>query len=276
METTDSPDVADGSKSRPPGEASSSGKTESPVNLDAVRERLDRVHDPELDRSIIELQYIKTIDIDGSTVTVTFVLPTAWCSPAFAWMMATGIRDEVSTLPAVSSVTVRLLDHMHGDEITTGVNQGLSFESVFEDAEDGIEAVRRKLDHKARFARQHAAIKTLRQAGLDPDQIAPLTRAEVDLEHRSDLAAVRVQDGALTVTVAREPLADYLAKARETGLVTDETDRLFADREGDPLDPEPEAFESTLRDARLARANIEGQATICESLHESRNGVGFD
>jgi len=269
METTDSPDVADGA-------TSSSGKTESPVNLDAVRERLDRVHDPELDRSIVELQYVKTIDIDGRTVTVTFVLPTAWCSPAFAWMMATGIRDEVSALPAVSSVTVRLSDHMHGDEITTGVNRGLSFESVFEDAEDGIEAVRRKLDRKARFARQHGAIKTLRQAGLDPDQIAPLTRADVDLEHRSDLAAVRVRDGALTITVARDPLVDYIAKARETGLVTGETDRLFADREGDPLDPEPEAFDSTLRDARLASTNIEGQATICESLHESRNGVEFD
>jgi metal-sulfur cluster biosynthetic enzyme len=276
METTDSPDVADGATSRSQGTASSSGRAESPVDLDAVRDRLDRVHDPELDRSIVELQYIETIDIDGRTVTVTFVLPTAWCSPAFAWMMATGIRDEVSALPAVSSVTVRLSDHMHGDEITTGVNRELSFESVFEDAEDGIEAVRRKLDRKARFARQHGAIKTLRQAGLGRDQIAPLTRAEVDLDHSSDLAAVRVRDGALTVTVAREPLADYLAKARDTGLVTDETDRLFADCEGDPLDPEPEAFESTLRDARLASANIEGQATICESLHESRNGVEFD
>ena len=276
METTDSPDVANGAESRPPGAASSSADTESPVNLDAVRERLDRVHDPELDRSIVELQYIRTIDIEGRTVTVTFVLPTAWCSPAFAWMMATGIRDEVSALPTVNSVTVRLSDHMHGDEITTGVNRGLSFDSVFEDAEDGIEAVRRKLDRKARFARQHGAIKTLRQVGLDPDQIAALTRAEVDLDHRSDLAAVRIRDGALTVTVDREPLADYIAKARETGLVTDETDRLFADREGDPLDPETEAFDSTLRDARLATANIEGQATICESLHESRNGVEFE
>lgn len=276
METTDSPDVADGSKSRPPGAASSSDETESPVDLDAVRERLDRVYDPELDRSIVELQYIKTIDIDGSTVTVTFVLPTAWCSPAFAWTMATGIRDEVSALPAVSSVTVRLSDHMHGDEITTGVNREMSFESVFEDAEDGIEAVRQKLDRKARFARQHDAIKTLRQAGLDPDQIAPLTRADVELDFSSDLAAVTVQDGALTVTVARDPLVKYLNKARVTGLVDDQSDRLFADREGEPLASDPESFESIVRDARLAAANIEGQGAICESLHESRNGVDFE
>lgn len=73
--------------------------------------------------------------------------------------------------------------------------------------------------------------------------------------------------------MARDLLSEYIEKARKIGLVTDETDRLFADREGDPL--EPETFESVLRNARLAASNIEGQATICESLHESRNGADF-
>ncbi|MEF8814681.1 MAG: iron-sulfur cluster assembly protein [Halovenus sp.] len=250
--------------------------TEQSVDRTAVRERLDRVEDPELDRSIVELQYIDRIDIDRGAVTVEFVLPTAWCSPAFAWMMATGIRDEVNTLPGVTSVTVRLSDHMHGEEISTGVNRGLSFESVFEDADDGIEAVRRKLDSKARFARQYDAIRALREAGLDPDQIATLTRSAVDLEYAPAVAAVSVRDGALTVTVPREPLSEYLAKARETGLVTDGSDRLFADRGGDPLEPSGDAVESVLQDARLAASNIDGQATICASLHEARNGVSFD
>jgi metal-sulfur cluster biosynthetic enzyme len=274
METTDSPDGADGSNATTP--APPSETTDPTISPAEVRERLDRVTDPELDRSIVDLQYIDAIDIEDGTVTVTFVLPTAWCSPAFAWMMATGIRDEVGSLPAVGSVTVRLSDHMHGDEITTGVNQGMSFESVFEEADDGIEAVQRKLDRKARFARQHTAIEALRGAGLGPYQIALLRRTDVDLDYRPERAAVHVRDGALTVTVDREPLAAYAAKARATGLVTDETDRLFADREGEPLDPEPDAFEATLRDARLAGANIDGQATICEALHESRNGVSFD
>lgn len=271
METTDSLDSMGSSKT-----VSSSDSTDSPVDPDTVRECLDRVHDPELDRSLVELQYIENIDIDGGAVTVTFVLPTAWCSPAFAWMMATGIRDEVGNLPSVTSVTVRLSNHMHGEEITTGVNQGLSFESVFEDAEDGIEAVQRKLDTKARFARQHSALRALQEGGLSPDQIVSLTLADIDLEFSSELAAVTVKEGELTLTVDRDPLADYLTKARATGLVADESDCLFADRDGNPLDPEPEAFEATLQEARLAAANIEGQATICESLHESRNGVSFD
>jgi hypothetical protein len=59
-------------------------------------------------------------------------------------------------------------------------------------------------------------------------------------------------------------------------VVDDGSDRLFADREGEPLTSDPESFESIVRDARLAAANIEGQGAICESLHESRNGVDFD
>jgi len=271
METRDSADPIDSS------EAGSGPETgEPPVDREAIRQRLDRVDDPELNRSIVELQYVESIDVDGGDVTVTFVLPTAWCSPAFAWMMATGIRDEVGALPGVSSVTVRLPDHMHGDEITTGVNRGRSFESVFEDADDGIDAVRRKLDEKARFARQYGAMRALQEAGLDPAQIATLTRGDVDLEFGADVAAVSVRGGALTVTADREPLAEYLAKARETGVVTDATDRLFADRDGDPLDPTGETVEDVLHDARLATSNIEGQATICASLHESRNDVTLD
>ncbi|MFC7136366.1 iron-sulfur cluster assembly protein [Halobaculum litoreum] len=71
----------------------------------AVRERLDRVTDPELDTSIVELDYIEDIritadaDADGDAVFVAFTLPTAWCSPAFAWMMAGDARDAVASLP---------------------------------------------------------------------------------------------------------------------------------------------------------------------------------
>lgn len=271
MKSADSPDEI------PPSRTDwSQESSERRVNRADVRERVDRVQDPELDRSIVELQYVDRIDIDDGEVTVSFVLPTAWCSPAFAWMMATGIRDEVGELSGVTSVTVRLSDHMHAEEITDGVNRGLAYESVFEDAEDGVDAVRRKLDTKARFARQYRAIRVLREAGLDHGQIASLRRDDVDLEFSAGQAAVSVRDGSITITVSQEPLAEYLAKARETGLVAEEGDRIFADRDGAVLDSDPETFESVLRESRLAASNIEGQATICASLHESRNGVSLE
>lgn len=252
-------------------------RTDSPQpDREAVRERLDRVDDPELDRSIVELEYVEAIEVEDGQVTVAFVLPTAWCSPAFAWMMATGIRDEVGALPGVDSVTVDLRDHMHGEEITTGVNEGEAFEEVFEEAEDGVDAVRETLDEKARFARQYEAIDALLDVGVDPEQIATLRRRDLDLASDDDRAAITVRGGALSVVVPREPLGDYLEKARATGLVTDADDALFANREGDPLAADPEAVERVRRDARLAATNIEGQAAICAGLHESRNGVPVD
>ena len=243
-------------------------------DLDSVYDRLERVDDPELDRSIVELEYVETVEVAGTRVEVTFVLPTAWCSPAFAWMMATGIREEVGSLPGVATVRVDLRDHMHGEEINRGVNGGLAFEEAFEDAEDGVEAVREKLDEKARLARQFDALDALTDAGLSPEQVAGLRRGAVDLEFEADRAAVSLRDGAVAVALPAEPLADYLEKARATGLVGGESDRLFADRDGEPFDAS--RFEDVRRQSRVAAANVTGQGAICSALHEARNGVAAD
>lgn len=251
--------------------ASDEPRTAGGPTREAILDRLDRVDDPELDRSIVELEYVDEIGIEGGHVEVGFVLPTAWCSPAFAWMMATGIRDEVGALDAVESVEVDLRDHMHAAEVNRGVDRGLAFEDAFEEAEDGIETVRAKLDEKARLARQFHAFDALLDAGVSPAQVATLERGQVELEFDVERAAVSLRDGGVTVTVDREPLADYVEKARATGLVTGDEDRLFADREGEAVTPE--RFEAVRRESRVADANVTGQGAICSALHEARNGV---
>lgn len=237
------------------------------VDPDAIRARLDNVYDPELDQSIVDLEYVDEIYVDDGSVTIEFVLPTAWCSPAFAWMMATGIRDEVRALSTVTEVRVVLRDHMHDDQINRGVNEHLPFQDVFEDATDDIEAVRRKLDRKARLARQHRAVEHLLDAGMTPEQIAELTSD--DFERLDDQIVVYLQDGSVGVPVSADPIRSYLEKAREVGVVTDPDDRLFAGRDGDPIDPDD--FESVHRNARLAKTNISGQAGLCAQLHKARD-----
>lgn len=234
-----------------------------------IRKRLDRVHDPELDRSIVELQYIDDIHLDGPRVTVEFILPTAWCSPAFAWMMATGIRDEVGTLPGIDEVHVELKDHMHDDQINRGVNERLAFQEVFEDADDGVEEVRRTLDRKARMARQYHAIEALGNAGLDPEQIVELTPD--DLDHSGDRVVVYLRDGAVAVTAPADPITAYLDKAREVGVVTETNDPLFVGQDEEPIDPSE--FNTVRRQSRLAKSNLSGQAGICSQLHEARYGI---
>ncbi len=246
-----------------------SGSTQTAVDRSAIRDRLDDVYDPELDRSIVELEYVDEIRIGEERIAVRFVLPTAWCSPAFAWMMATDIRDEVGALPSVEDVHVELRDHMHDDQINRGVNEGLPFQEVFEDAEDDVAAVRRTLDRKARLVRQYHAVEELLDAGLEPAQITQLTAD--DLHRVDDRIVVYLQDGTVGVSMAADPLLGYLEKAREVEVVTGPDERLFAGPDGEPIAPDD--FESVHREARLAKTNVDGQAGLCSGLHEARNGV---
>lgn len=250
----------------------------------AVRERLDRVTDPELDRSIVALGYIEETSIDLPTVRVTFSLPTAWCSPAFAWMMATDARREVEALDGVERAVVVLTDHMHEREITEGVNAGQTFEESFPDADGGVEDVRRDLDRKALLSRQYAAVSALLDAGLTQEQIVNLTPAHVEspavaadgrpvAESRPDedaTATVFVRDGTVGVTVPLAPLTRYLEKARPLGVVSDDTDRLFRTPDDDPLTAEN--FELAHQRTRLTATNMDGQGGICAYLHEARQG----
>lgn len=237
---------------------------------DAIRERLRSVDDPELDRSIVELDYLEEIVVDDAAVRVAFALPTAWCSPAFAWMMATGIRDEVGALPGVASVTVQLREHMHAAEITEGVNDHAPFQEAFPDADAGVDEVRRSLDEKARLARQHAAVEELLAAGVEPEQIVDLTLDQLDRDPETGRTAVSLRGGAVFAVIDDEPLADYLEKARDTDLVTAADDRLFADPDGEPI--ESSAFDVVHSRARAAAVNVDGQGSVCAALHESRHG----
>ncbi|ELY50124.1 iron-sulfur cluster assembly protein [Natronorubrum bangense] len=244
----------------------------------AVRDRLDRVTDPELDRSIVDLEYIDSIEIDGGRVSVTFTLPTAWCSPAFAWMMAVDARDEVESLQAVETARITLAEHMHETEINRGVNERLSFADAFPDADGDVEAVRRELDEKARVARQYDAVETLLEAGLDAETIVDLRLRDLEPNTTQpdrtetatddDTVAIYVADRSFAVSVPATSLERYLEKARETSLVTDPDDRLFRTPEGEPIDSE--SFELVHQRGRLAQVNMSSQGGICDGLREAR------
>lgn len=237
-----------------------------PPERAAVQERLDRVTDPELDESIVELDYVDEIVIEGREVRVEFTLPTAWCSPAFAWMMATDARDAVEALPGVDRAEIRLYEHMHETEITDGVNERLAFAEVFPDADGGVTEVRATLDEKARLARQYDAIETLREVGLADEQVASLAFTDLWLD---DPVLVFVRDRSVAVPVPAEPIECYLVKVRETGLAGDEHPELFRTPEGEPIPPA--RFELVRRRCRLAKVNVGGQASVCDALNDARH-----
>lgn len=234
---------------------------------EAVRSQLDEVTDPELDRSIVELEYVKSIIIDDNDVAVRFTLPTAWCSPTFAWMMVEDARNAVSSLDSVSDVSIELLDHMHAEEINHGVNKEVPFDAVFEDADGTIDDIRKKFDHKARIARQYIAIDTLRTAGLTDQQIVNFRQS--DIESKTSDGRLMIQLEGVYVCVDADPLLEYLEKAEEIGIGTHQDERLFRTTDGDPI--EASNLDKVQSFSRLTRANMGGQESICSSLHQSRN-----
>ncbi|MBX0298007.1 iron-sulfur cluster assembly protein [Haloarcula nitratireducens] len=248
---------------------SSRTHTDAHPTVREIRNQLDQVTDPELDESIVELDYIDDITIQGSLVDVTFSLPTAWCSPAFAWMMATDARDEVESLDSVERATISLREHMHETEITEGVNGRKSFENVFPDADGGIESIRASLDDKARVGRQYDAMNELLDVGLSATQIVQLTRGNLSLGDDGDTEAViYVRDGAVAIPVDGKVLASYVEKAKASGVFSAEDDLLFRTPEGEPIDPDQ--FDLIHKRTRLAKVNMSGQGNICDALNEAR------
>ncbi|SET50001.1 protein of unknown function DUF59 [Salinibacillus kushneri] len=63
-----------------------------------VIKKLDKGYDPELDQPLTDLDFIDEVTIKGNHVEVQFRLPTYWCSPNFAYIMAEDIRIYVSEL----------------------------------------------------------------------------------------------------------------------------------------------------------------------------------
>ena len=232
----------------------------------AVRDRLDRVDDPELARSIVELDYIDAIEIDGARVEIRFTLPTAWCSPAFAWMMATDARDEVEGLDWVREARIVLCDHMHSEEITSGVNARDGFGETFPDADGDVAAVRAAIADKARVSRQREAVRTLLDAGVDPEQVVSLVRGDLTLS--GDEAHVDV--GGLSIVVDAAPVADYLDRVTTSGHVTDDDDTLFLTPEGEPIPAD--RLDVVQKRSRLASVNMGGQGAVCDALHRARHG----
>lgn len=245
---------------------SRSDSTGASTRSAAVRRRLDRVEDPELARSIVDLDYVDTIDIDGGHVLVQFTLPTAWCSPAFAWMMAVDAREELEGLEWVREARIELCDHMHEEEITTGVNAGDSFEETFPDADGGVADVRETIAEKARISRQREAIETLLEAGVDSEQVLALDRSDVTLAGED----AHVSLEGLSVVVDRAPIENYLRRAADSGHVTAPDDTLFLTPEGEPIPAD--RLDLVQKRSRLAGVNIDGQGAVCDALHRARHG----
>jgi len=149
--------------------------------LEEVWSALDSVTDPEIDESVVSLEFVSKLEIDDDgRVEIEFRLPTYWCAPNFAFLMASDMRDAVAELDWVAAVTVKLVDHFSAELINRGVARGQDFRDAFPGETDGdLCAIRQKFLGQAYERRQELLLQRLFARGYTPDVIIGLRLPEL-------------------------------------------------------------------------------------------------
>jgi metal-sulfur cluster biosynthetic enzyme len=216
-----------------------------------VRSALRAVVDPELDEPITELGFVRSVSIDGTSVEVHLRLPTSFCAPNFAYLMASDAYDAVRAVPGVERVVVELDDHHDSDLINRGLAAAAGYRGTFgHEAEDSLDELRATFTRKAYTAAMERAITALLRADRS------LSEADV---HRLVLGDLPMD----------EPTTQALLRRRSAvGLPLDPGAAVLVGPDGGR--PAPAAAAMFLRKARSVRISIDGNAHFCRGLLRTR------
>jgi metal-sulfur cluster biosynthetic enzyme len=219
----------------------------------SVLDALSGVRDPELDEPITDLKFISDLQVGSDSVDVRLRLPTPFCAPNFAYLMAHDAREALLSVPGVREARVSLEDHHTADEINAGMAGGLGFEgtfSSFEETGEGLDGLRDVFRRKAFISRQEKLCRMLLGDGYSSEELANMSLGEVP---------------------GSEAKQKYLSRRSELGL-DDSTEAPFVvDPDGRQI-PE-EAVVQHLRFARVTRLSIESNAGFCKGVLAARYGI---
>lgn len=216
---------------------------------EAVWAALGTVVDPELDEPVTDLGFVPecTVGADGA-VRVRLRLPTAFCSPNFAYLMASDAADAVLAVPGVRRLTLTLDDHSDSDKINAGIAAHLGFAAAFPaETNSELHALRLVFQRKAHQSYVERVCSAMLTAGWAVEDLHRLRLV--------DVPAGRLRDG------LRRRRADLGLVLGGDGLVcVDETGTPW------PTDELPKR----LRFARAVRVSIDGNAHFCRGLLATR------
>lgn len=219
-----------------------------------VRAALAEVTDPELDESVVELGFVTDLEAgaDGM-VSIGFRLPTYWCATNFAFLMAEDLCSAARSLPWVTKVALRLDDHMYGEAINEGIARSKPFgESFPDEADAGLDDVRRIFLLKSFQRRQDALLRHLLRQGFTAEALAAMPSAA--------LFALTLDDDGSRLR------ARYLQRR---GLIGN-TEFAFVTKEGAPIPVG--GFTAYLRALTTVGLNAEFNGALCRGLLAARYG----
>jgi len=230
---------------------------EFPLGFDGavVIERLTRVLDPELDESILDLGFVRSLRLEAGHASVALQLPTAWCAVNFAYLMAEDVRQALLSVAGIRRVTVTLGDHCAAADIEAAVNSGRSFAEAFSGEGAGdLAALRRNFLRKGFLGRQQRLLQSLREAGYSAAAICGL--------RLGDLSA-----GGETV----ELLHRYRERRTELGLDCADSAPLIVAPDGAALSAAQ--LEAHYEMARTIRVAMEANGSFCRALLDLHRGA---
>jgi metal-sulfur cluster biosynthetic enzyme len=211
------------------------------------------VIDPELDEPITDLGFVRSLVVSpAGNVKCHLRLPTSFCSPNFAYLMASDAKDVLSKLDWTRKVVVELDDHHDSDIINAGLAADAGYRGTFRhEAEDSLDELRETFRRKAHTAAMERCLTALLRA--DPQR------------PESSLGDVRLDD--LPADANREAL---LRRREAIGLPTAPDALVMVDHLGRGYTPDDVPM--ALRRARSTRISIDGNAHFCRGLLRTRYG----
>jgi metal-sulfur cluster biosynthetic enzyme len=211
------------------------------------------VIDPELDEPITDLGFVRSLVVSpAGNVKCHLRLPTSFCSPNFAYLMASDAKDVLSKLDWTRKVVVELDDHHDSDIINAGLAADAGYRGTFRhEAEDSLDELRETFRRKAHTATMERCLTALLRA--DPQR------------PESSLGDVRLDD--LPADANREAL---LRRREAIGLPTAPDALVMVDPLGRGYTPDDVPM--ALRRARSTRISIDGNAHFCRGLLRTRYG----
>jgi len=214
---------------------------------------LATVVDPELDEPITTLGFVRSLVVSpGGNVKVHLRLPTSFCSPNFAYLMASDAKDALQQLDWTRRVVVELDDHHDSAIINAGLAADAGYRGTFGDeADESLDELRETFRRKAYTAAMERCLTELLRA--DPQ------RPESSL---GDVRLADLPDGATKQALLR--------RRRALGLSTEPEDLAMVDHFGNGYAAEDVPL--ALRRARSTRISIDGNAHFCRGLLKTRYG----
>ena len=216
---------------------------------DRVMAALDTVRDPELDESIVSLDFVAscTASPEGA-VEVRLRLPTYFCAPNFAFLMVADAYDAAMRVDGVASASIVLDDHFAATVINKGVAARAGFARSFQgEAQGELEELRADFLRKAVLAGQDRVARPLLAQGWTPDRLASARLG--DVPPSADLERLR-------------------ERRRLLGLPASDADPLLVDANGKPVTLKELPLH--LRRARTTRVGMEVNGGYCRGLLAER------